>query len=590
MMTRVSLARTFFLLSLVFFLSRGSSLVRWESGLPLSDSKDILAIAGEEDQATIGSSSGTSGGGGGGAPPIRIPVGWDWEVTAANAPYGGAANEQVSYGRSYRRWTTLDPVTTTEATGDHAEPSSLSSSSSSFAVSSPSVSSATSHADPALDSHRILRPPPSMETQLVFQPQQESSGKFDTTASGEFHPAAGEPQAGEPQARRSSSFQSHLPSHPPPSSHPLLSPHSPPSSSSSPSFESLRQMALRSPQPNISLAYLQNLMESQDVASTAFRISPQQAKPMLRARDFDARLDLGDNPVGDSRDSAITFWDDLMQLTSEVSPVYANTQLPKVPEAKLRQMQFFASVSAVAYCMSWNVYPQWKCGYPRCSHPTLGAFNQSGEQDVLASTESMLYFKGQQSGMVGFVALNDQMDMGYSTGDLADQEWHHSVIMVAFRGTMNIKNFMFDLRFAQVAFQYPGAPKTARVHSGFWEIWKDCEALVKDGLRKAVDLTLARQQGRKVHLEIVMSGHSLGGAVALLGALGLRQDIMEHKWFPGVGRSMSRYDLIRLGKDELERSLVFWFGDNLCVSFKLYTFGEPRVGNSVFAKWLVGLG
>ena len=102
-------------------------------------------------------------------------------------------------------------------------------------------------------------------------------------------------------------------------------------------------------------------------------------------------------------------------------------------------------------------------------------------------------------------------------------------LVVAFRGTMDLRNWMTDLDIATVS------EDGCKIHLGFWRALES----VFDALQEAVRHECA---GRRVWL----TGHSLGGALAVLYA-----------W-----RSMT-----------LSRSNSF---------SGIYTFGQPRVGNAAF--------
>ena len=60
-------------------------------------------------------------------------------------------------------------------------------------------------------------------------------------------------------------------------------------------------------------------------------------------------------------------------------------QLPRLSKQRVAELKLHVSLSASAYCMSWNLFPEFKCGYPRCSNPelTLDAMGGYGQEDVL---------------------------------------------------------------------------------------------------------------------------------------------------------------------------------------------------------------
>lgn len=259
-----------------------------------------------------------------------------------------------------------------------------------------------------------------------------------------------------------------------------------------------------------------------------------------------------------------------------------------ISNSTLSDLQIFASYSAAAYCRPRNLYPKWQCGYPRCTNPSLSV--SSNHADTLAGTETISFFRASKTGSVGYVALNRRLD---SQG--------HAAILIVFRGTMNIRNTIYDLRFAQARYNFPGAPDNARIHSGFWLIWQDVLPHVQSGLEEAMKRILERQVLEKnisddpFHVHIVLTGHSMGGAIALLAGLELVKQIPS---LPGVPFTFlfNQSAVENEGTSNQYRLLHYHFGfreenqkleTQLIISFKIYTYGEPRVGNAAFAQWVM---
>ncbi|KAK6842403.1 Alpha/Beta hydrolase protein [Apiospora arundinis] len=132
---------------------------------------------------------------------------------------------------------------------------------------------------------------------------------------------------------------------------------------------------------------------------------------------------------------------------------------------------------------------------------------------------------------------------------------YRGAIIVAFRGTYSITNTVVDLSTVpQEYVPYPSPDKgdqppkepehrcdNCTVHMGFLASWK----IARDSVLPALKPLVARYPDHPIHLV----GHSLGGAVAALAALEMK---------------------VMLG----------W--DNVIVT----TFGEPRVGNAGFVRYL----
>ena len=83
----------------------------------------------------------------------------------------------------------------------------------------------------------------------------------------------------------------------------------------------------------------------------------------------------------------------------------------------------------------------------------------------------------------------------------------------------------------------------SEVHSGFYEAYQ----LLQDDLRKTLSPILEEHP----FSTILFAGHSLGGALAMLGALDI-------KMYFGIHSKLIR----------------------------LYTFGQPRVGDKTFSDWV----
>ncbi|KFY71565.1 hypothetical protein V499_08225 [Pseudogymnoascus sp. VKM F-103] len=108
-------------------------------------------------------------------------------------------------------------------------------------------------------------------------------------------------------------------------------------------------------------------------------------------------------------------------------------------------------------------------------------------------------------------------------------------IVLAFRGSSSIRNFLTDLNFGYVNFGCSGCS----AHAGFATAWYEP--------RSAILAALKTTRAQYPSYKIVITGHSLGGAVATLAAGDLRSQ--------GYAAD-------------------------------LYTYGSPRVGNGAFASWV----
>jgi hypothetical protein len=170
--------------------------------------------------------------------------------------------------------------------------------------------------------------------------------------------------------------------------------------------------------------------------------------------------------------------------------------------------KIFALFSQAAYCSAPSL-TAWNC--TPCQQPEIAGF-----------TVSRVVF-GTKSQTQAFV------------GSDADD------IVVSFRGTDNLENWIKDLDFPKTT-SYPKCP-TCKVHAGFWGAWLELQTDV---------LAEVEQLARRMPLaKIFVTGHSLGAALAALCAAELGAS-SHSLGFPIEG---------------------------------VYTYGQPRVGDVAFQKF-----
>ncbi|KAJ3304834.1 hypothetical protein HDV03_002216 [Kappamyces sp. JEL0829] len=117
-------------------------------------------------------------------------------------------------------------------------------------------------------------------------------------------------------------------------------------------------------------------------------------------------------------------------------------------------------------------------------------------------------------------------------------------IVLAFRGTRTLNGWIRDLRFALPDCPFDLAPEGAKVHLGFLEAW--------NFLKPAIELAFLELVAAYPHSSLLITGHSLGGAVATLAAVDL----------------YSAY-----------------FSLPISNRWTVLTVGQPRVGNQIFSNW-----
>eukprot|EP00803_Ostreobium_quekettii_P001664 evm.model.scf_661.6 EVM.evm.TU.scf_661.6 scf_661:45589-48045(-) len=129
--------------------------------------------------------------------------------------------------------------------------------------------------------------------------------------------------------------------------------------------------------------------------------------------------------------------------------------------------------------------------------------------------------------------------------------WSGTTIVLAFRGTYSTTNVWSDLKMWR-ALHPPARGNYWRgtqplVHKGFLLSWMACDFSMR--VLQAVQRVLNSPQFDRSQMRVLVTGHSLGGAVAQLAAMDIRRCC-------GVGSEL----------------------------LSVYTFGCPRLGNHAFAR------
>ncbi|KAI9684700.1 MAG: hypothetical protein M1829_000075 [Trizodia sp. TS-e1964] len=139
------------------------------------------------------------------------------------------------------------------------------------------------------------------------------------------------------------------------------------------------------------------------------------------------------------------------------------------------------------------------------------------------------------AGAVNVIEFHDTI-LTDTTGFLAIDPLNR-LIVLSFRGSRSIRNFIHDLHFSQT---YSDICMFCAVHSGFWAGWLE----VRDQVLAAMRTTAAAYPDH----QIIITGHSLGGALANLAAAEIRK--------AGIADAA------------------------------LYTYGAPRIGNYFLSSYI----
>ena len=145
--------------------------------------------------------------------------------------------------------------------------------------------------------------------------------------------------------------------------------------------------------------------------------------------------------------------------------------------------------------------------------------------DALSSAKLVTRFLGKVAALSGFVAYRHQTKQ----------------LVVAFSGTVTVHQALYDLHFQKR--RHP-AGRGCSVHAGFWKLYKGIRRAAMEGMRKGLEENEVR--------ELVLTGHSLGGAMSFLAAL----------------------DLLVTEDSKLVAA----------IDLTVMAFGAPRVGNAALAR------
>lgn len=199
-------------------------------------------------------------------------------------------------------------------------------------------------------------------------------------------------------------------------------------------------------------------------------------------------------------------------MMNPLSPIWN----PIIPDDQMTRYKRMAMWSAASYCDQDSLL-SWTCG-PRC-------------EGLTADTHVVFTFKSSITDTVGFIAV-------YTDVDLQEDQ-----IIIAFRGSVTFQNWIENMRFVKEPSPWPNSNyPLARVHTGFLDSYAD----IASTIRGSVTILLKRYPDSR----IVVTGHSLGGAVATLCATDLK---------------------FHLG----------W-----STKIELVSFHSPRVGNDQFAGFI----
>lgn len=157
-----------------------------------------------------------------------------------------------------------------------------------------------------------------------------------------------------------------------------------------------------------------------------------------------------------------------------------------ISEALLQDFQLMSEYAAAAYCPGNLDTPGTQVTCSACNCPKVEAANAS----------TMLEFtRGTPADDSGFVAVDDK----------------NRLIVVAFRGSLSISNWKVDLQVWMTSIRWC---EGCKAHTGFWQAWQE--------IREKIIPLIGRARSEHPDYRVIVTGHSLGAAIATLAATELR--------------------------------------------------------------------
>lgn len=143
----------------------------------------------------------------------------------------------------------------------------------------------------------------------------------------------------------------------------------------------------------------------------------------------------------------------------------------------------------------------------------------------------------------GFEVIDLVVDVQHCLQAFVGVAQNPNAVVIAFRGTQehSLQNWVEDLFWKQLDLNYPGMPD-AMVHHGFYSAYHNTT------MRPAILSAVKRAREIYGELDIMVTGHSMGGAMASFCGLDLK---VNHE----------------------------------AKNVQVMTFGQPRIGNAVFSSY-----
>jgi len=211
----------------------------------------------------------------------------------------------------------------------------------------------------------------------------------------------------------------------------------------------------------------------------------------------------------------------------------------------LAEIQLASRLSGASYCVGHNMkaLAEWKC--KAC--PTEAKMEDTTAWDF----------------------------PGYHIGAYTGYDAANKKIRVVFRGSANVSNWMANLNTAQIPFGNNG-----KVHSGFRTAYLQTRTKIIEKIQ-----ALQREHG---NVGVQVTGHSLGGSIALLAALDFKSGVTTTVFANGLTHVTS--ELFPQELPFTASQLTLLGAETNLATFPLsgpvITFGAPRTGDTAFAQFV----
>ncbi len=157
-------------------------------------------------------------------------------------------------------------------------------------------------------------------------------------------------------------------------------------------------------------------------------------------------------------------------------------------------------------------------------------------------------------------------------------------LYLVFRGSCKLENFLTDIDYHDSEGDYLASyvaetgvplPRSALVHRGFLEVWRELRGPVLEALEP---LMAGSPLAGKPKLKLFVTGHSMGGAIGQLASLELRHRFGQAAFARAAPKAVPLQVARHLGS-MAKLSPLSRYGVH-CT----YTFAAPRLGNRDFAE------